>query len=316
MTKKIEDDPIAAATTDRAPIPDWSRDETEDIRLELDSGEPVIGRVKEGSFYFVLVYGEPLGKRYELEAGTVAIGRAPDCDIRVQDTSVSRLHCEIVRDTNTFTLVDNGSTNRTYVNGKPVKQVELRDGDLVRVGRSIFKLLAADNVEAELFTMISTDALTGARNKRYFDSEIRSLIAQNERDGDPMSLVMIDIDHFKSVNDNHGHLFGDRVLARLGELTIAQKRPADLFCRLGGEEFCLVLPRTTLEEAVEVAERLRQKVMETTFTFEDRGLSITISQGVSIWDRNGMKLATDLVKAADKALYVAKDTGRNKVVTG
>jgi diguanylate cyclase (GGDEF)-like protein/PAS domain S-box-containing protein len=160
----------------------------------------------------------------------------------------------------------------------------------------------------DLRRLLTQDHLTGAANRARFQQRFeRAQQAWTER-GTPLSLIMLDIDHFKRVNDDHGHLTGDLVLVSFAETITAAIRPADVFARLGGEEFAVLLPDTTLAEAGELAERLRAKVAAMRVTTPQGELGITVSLGCAT-----AVLRQDLLRAADAALYVAKQTGRNRV---
>ncbi len=269
-----------------------------------------------GKSFVVMIHGEFLGRRFEIEHQPVTIGRSPDCAIQLQDDSVSRRHCRITPETEGLVLADLGSTNGTYVNNEAIDQRPLQENDRIQIGRSIFKFLTGANQEhayhEEIYRLKTTDALTGANNKRAFDEELQREVFRFLRYHRPLSLVMMDIDHFKRVNDTHGHLTGDHVLSRLGALISGLARPEDIFCRYGGEEFALLLPETDLQTALERAEETRAAVERTRFVFDDMVIPITISAGVAeAW--TGMQEPDEFVAAADRRLYRAKENGRNRV---
>nr|WP_277626207.1 GGDEF domain-containing protein [Arsenicicoccus piscis] len=154
------------------------------------------------------------------------------------------------------------------------------------------------------------DVTTGVYNRRYFDEQLAQLSADAAERGEPLSLVLLDIDHFKVVNDSFGHLVGDQVLADLGALLRRHARPSDVVTRYGGEEFAILQPRTPLPVAEAFAERLREAVADYRWTAADPG-RVTISAGVaSALDRTDDR---SLIRAADRALYDAKAAGRNRV---
>ena len=159
-----------------------------------------------------------------------------------------------------------------------------------------------------------TDGLTGVHNRRYFDH--RSLIefSQAVRHRYPLACLFLDIDHFKAINDGHGHLGGDEVLRQIGGLILRSLRTGDLAARYGGEEFVVLLPRTDLAGACEVAERIRLTVQDAPFVTPDSGtVSATLSVGLAMLP-TGAKSFTELLGAADRALYDAKRAGRNRTV--
>ncbi|MEK6669096.1 MAG: GGDEF domain-containing protein [Pseudomonadota bacterium] len=168
-----------------------------------------------------------------------------------------------------------------------------------------------DRMHARLMRLSQTDGLTGLANRRRFMEILQAEVARRHRTGRPLCVVLIDIDHFKRVNDAHGHLAGDAVLRELAALLIASVRaPSDLPARLGGEEFALILPDTPEDEALRVCERLRERVAAQTFQGDGTPLRIGISLGLGeVHDDDVARILND----ADRALYCAKAEGRNRV---
>jgi len=258
-----------------------------------------------------------LGKRFALEKEEMVLGRGSDADITIDRDSVSRRHAMITHQDKKYTVVDLGSTNGTYVNDVPVKHHDLGDGDLVKIGNTIFKFLTGGNVESayyeEIYKLTIFDGLTQAHNKRYFMEFIERELARAGRTGRPLSLVMFDIDHFKVINDTHGHLTGDAILKDLCARVRKSVRKDELLARYGGEEFAVVLPEASREGAVEFAERARRIVEADPFAFEGDSIRVTISLGVA--NTQGENLSpTAFIKEADENLYKAKRGGRNRVV--
>lgn len=168
--------------------------------------------------------------------------------------------------------------------------------------------------QEKLAEMSVRDELTGMFNRRYFGEALEREISGAQRYGHGLALCMIDLDHFKRVNDNHGHLCGDRVLQEFGRLLNDSIRKYDVGCRYGGEEFAVILPDTSLDKASALCERFRERVKEHEFTYEELTLRITTSVGVAARPTGGIITGRQLVDQADKALYQAKSQGRNKVV--
>ena len=287
-----------------------------DVTAVADVAGIGVSREQAGKSFCVMIYGEFLGRRFEVNDIPLSIGRATDAQIRLEDDSVSRAHCQLVPRADGVVIVDQQSTNGTYVNGTAVSTRILKDGDRIQVGRSIFKFLTGSNIEQtyheEIYRLKTTDGLTGAYNKRSFDEELGREIFRFLRYRRPLSLVMFDIDHFKQVNDEYGHLAGDRVLSELGALFKSVVRPEDIFCRYGGEEFALLLPETDLDQAGAIAEKARALIERTRFEFDGLVIPVTISAGVA---QAGPRAETsdDFVAAADRQLYAAKHGGRNRV---
>ncbi len=265
----------------------------------------------------VVIYGMDLGKKYNVETKTVVIGRSSATDIQVDQESVSRNHCKLINTGQTIMLRDLGSTNGTYVNDELVDEYVLRDGDFIKVGRCIFKFLVGNNIEnayhEEIYRLTTVDGLTQIFNKRYFVETLEREMGRAQRYRRHLSLIMFDIDHFKAINDNYGHLAGDHVLRQLAATIKSRIRREDILARYGGEEFAIILPEIDRANASSFAEKLRQLVERSVFEFEETRIPLTVSVGVSL-----LAPETDscdsLVKAADENLYLAKEQGRNQVV--
>jgi two-component system cell cycle response regulator len=168
--------------------------------------------------------------------------------------------------------------------------------------------------QEKLAEMSVRDELTGMFNRRYFQEALEREVSGAQRYGRVLALCMIDLDHFKRVNDTHGHLCGDRVLQEFGRLLDNSIRKYDVGCRYGGEEFAVILPDTSLDKAGTLCERFRERVNDHPFTYEDLNLHITTSIGVAALPTEGLITGRHLVELADKALYQSKNQGRNKVV--
>lgn len=171
---------------------------------------------------------------------------------------------------------------------------------------------ALKSAEARLHEMATRDFLTGLLNRREGMHRFREEISKSRRSLQPLSAILLDIDHFKNINDTYGHLVGDKLLQHLAENLIPALRDYDIFCRYGGEEFLLILPNTPLLEGVEIAERLRRKIAEFTFVSE-RGITITMTISLGVAQLTGNEDENSLVYRVDQALYGAKDMGRNRV---
>lgn len=264
----------------------------------------------------VLIYGEDLGKKYNLNNSSVMLGRSSKCDIQIDQESISRNHSKIVNTGKSFLIRDLGSTNGTYVNDEPIEEHVLQHNDLIKIGRTIFKFLTGGNVEnayhEEIYRLTTVDGLTQISNKRFFTETLEREVARAHRYQRPLSLVMFDLDHFKKINDTYGHLAGDYVLKQLAS-TVKQKiRKEDLFARYGGEEFAIVLPEIALEPSLTLAEKIRQLVEQHEFRFENTPIAVTISMGVATMDERARDLE-GLIRSADELLYTAKAEGRNQV---
>lgn len=176
-----------------------------------------------------------------------------------------------------------------------------------------FVLMLNYKLAVDLQNLASRDALTGVLNRRSLEEAATRLWARCSRTGETLAIMMIDVDHFKAINDKFGHPIGDEVLRRLATVAEQSVRIDDYFARYGGEEFCVLLPATSEEAAVVLAERLRQAYAATKMEFDGKVFSSTISIGVADSEHTGLEFAL-LVAAADQAMYRAKQTGRNRVV--
>jgi diguanylate cyclase (GGDEF)-like protein len=264
----------------------------------------------------VVLYGGSIGKKYDLTPGVTTLGRDPLATIVLDADSVSRSHARIEVIAGESWVADLGSTNGTFVNDQPVERMQLRSGDLVKVGDVIFKFLAGQNVERayheEIYRMTIRDGLTSIANVRYLNEFLEREFARSRRHGRELAVILFDIDHFKRINDNLGHLTGDYVLREMARLVDSRVRRDELFARYGGEEFCLVLPETSSEGAVQYAEQVRRLIEEHRFLFDGTSVPVTVSLGVALFAPE-MKSPIDIIRTADEALYRAKRGGRNRV---
>lgn len=269
-----------------------------------------------GNACLIIIYGEDLGRRVTLGKEPVTIGRSSKCDIQIDQESVSRNHTRIEYDGKHYLVADLGSTNGTYVNDDLVDEAKLRDGDQLKIGRTIFKFITGNNIEAqyheEIYRLMTMDGLTEVHNKRHFQEIIEKEASRSKRYDRTFALILFDIDHFKQVNDVHGHLAGDAVLRQLAGLVKSRTRRDDVVCRIGGEEFAIILPEVGLDGAVELAKKIRVLVEKSDFHFEESSLRVTISLGCAQWTQK-QKTFEDLVHVADAKLYEAKHAGRNRV---
>jgi two-component system cell cycle response regulator len=258
-----------------------------------------------------------LGRLHTLSREITTIGRGRDNDIVLPSDCVSRRHTRLeLRDGRLF-VVDLASTNGTFVNdeAQPVRERPLERGDRLRVGDTVFKYLSGSDIEVQyheiLFRMTVTDGLTNLCNRKQLDATLHEEIPRARRHGRELSLLMLDIDHFKKINDTYGHLAGDAVLRSLATILQRRLRPSDRLGRYGGEEFCAILPETALANAARIGEELRALVEAHAFVADDQRISVTVSIGAGCLGA-GMDL-TDLYRRADEMLYRAKRTGRNRV---
>jgi len=262
--------------------------------------------------------GPALGTRYALGEGATVLGREDKCQIIMDDESVSRRHASIQEQEGAFTVLDLQSTNGTFVNEERVSSHKLKDGDYLHIGNCIYRFLASGNLETEyheeLYRLAIVDALTGVHNKRYFLDFLGRELGYTTRYRRCLSLAMIDLDRFKSVNDQMGHLAGDVALRDLAACVKRTVRKGDLIARYGGEEFAVVMPETNSDGARKFAERLRALVESHPFRYEDQAFHMTVSVGLASCNGENWITSNELIRQADEKLYQAKQEGRNRVV--
>jgi diguanylate cyclase (GGDEF)-like protein len=263
--------------------------------------------------------GRGMGQRYPLGEVPIVLGRGQDCDVQIDENSVSRRHARIQPASDAYYAYDLQSTNGTYVNEEAIEKAPLNDGDYLRIGNCIYRFLAGGNVESEyheeIYRLTIRDGLTDLHNKRYLLEFLDRELARSARHTRPLALLIFDIDRFKEVNDSLGHLGGDYALRELSALVRRGIRKEELFARYGGEEFAIVLPEATCEEATAIAERIRESVASESFEYEGNKFRLTISLGVAATVGDDSMTPEELIRQADERLYQAKRDGRNRVVS-
>jgi diguanylate cyclase (GGDEF)-like protein len=268
----------------------------------------------------VVIYtAEPglLGKRFVLDKSPTRVGRGADSQIVLEGDSVSRRHAHLERRAGAWYVVDDGSTNGTYVNEEQISREQLLvNGDRIKIGPSILKFLSGADAEAkyheEIYRMTIVDGLTQIHNKRALFEALEKELMRARRYERDLSLLMFDIDFFKRINDQYGHLAGDHVLRELARIVQERIRREEVFARYGGEEFVILLPETPLPGAAALAESLRARVANHSFVFQGERIPVTVSIGTALLGEND-KVAADLIQRADEKLYEAKRGGRNRV---
>ncbi len=295
-------DPVIAGTTD----------------VETSASTP-------SPLYFIMISGGIPGAMLQLSASGTRIGRAVDNALQLPDTSVSRYHAYLGQDEEGHVrLTDLGSTNGTYLNGRrlpPRTPACVRDGDRVQLGSTIVvKFVRPDPTEErfqrELFERTVRDSLTGLYNRGYFLGEVGPLGDRGALRGLGLAVFMIDIDHFKRINDSHGHETGDQVLREVAGVLRQSMRGDDLIARYGGEEFVAALPVAAPDQAAERAERIRSSLAVRRLLVAGRPLRVTVSVGVAYAPPGRQRSVPAMIATADQGLYQAKNAGRDRVVFG
>jgi len=250
---------------------------------------------------------------------SLTMGRSPQAELRLDDDGISRNHARIRSETGRSWVQDLDSRNGTFVNGERItSDVELKDGDKIQVGRGTvlrfgFQDALDESFHENLLSSALRDGLTKLFNKRYLMDRLDSELKFAQRHETSLSLLLLDIDHFKKVNDTRGHLAGDAVLVHLAQILTKAVRNEDVVARFGGEEFAIILRAIGIEPAVQMAERLRKLVEAAAAPSTGGELKATISIGVAGFPSTQAQTPEQLVEAADQALYRAKREGRNRV---
>ena len=286
-------------------------------------------RVSERRPALVFLRGELLAVPIPLDRDEVILGRALEADVRVNDPLASRLHASITteRDASSgevrYRITDLASTNGTLLNGKLINEAFLEDGDKLVIGEHLLRFDMLDEIDREyqrqIHRLLVHDELTGLLTSKSFFSELRREAARAELESRPFCVLMMDVDHFKKVNDTYGHLAGNETLEELGGVITGALRAGDVAARFGGEEFAAFLLDADYAQALVAAERVRSAVEQYAFPATRRGSSeaerkhqMTISIGIASFPEDARD-PVQLVELADSALYRAKRSGRNRV---
>jgi len=260
-----------------------------------------------------------IGRMHKLDKSEVVLGRSSECQFQVDDDGISRRHAKVcIAPDGKFQVIDLGSTNGTYLNGTRVDSAVLKDGDKIQIGsNTVVKFSLQDQLDEQyqrsIYESATRDGLTRIFNKKYFLDTLRKEFAYCLRHRVPLSVLMFDVDHFKKINDNHGHQAGDYVLARIAQRINETIRTEDVFSRYGGEEFAIMLRESTEEQGYICAERCRRAIDGADFVFGNTPMRVTISLGIASLLDSDYTNPEDLIAAADRYLYRAKKAGRNRV---
>ncbi|MGF1525544.1 MAG: diguanylate cyclase [Candidatus Competibacterales bacterium] len=267
----------------------------------------------------LVLAGPDLGQLYPLGDDVYIIGRDPTANIALRDTGVSRRHARLARAQQAVHIEDLASANGTFVNGQRLgAEIHLREGDKITLGKgTILKFTHCDPLDQRFQQNLSQaalrDFLTGVYNRRYFQAQLDMDFQDARRCGNALAVLLIDIDHFKAVNDTHGHGVGDDLLAKLCALISHVIDRNDILARHGGEEFALLCPGLDSREVAILAERIRLAVVEHSFFDVVGDLPVTVSIGVASYPEVAVATPAELLDRTDQALYSAKGLGRNRV---
>jgi diguanylate cyclase (GGDEF)-like protein len=285
----------------------------EEINDQLGTGERPVRHC------LTVLTGAASGQVFKVKSGELVLGRAPASEVRLEDDGISRQHARVRSDNGRAWIEDLGSRNGTYVNGvKLTTPTELREGDKIQLGRTTsvrfgYQDHLDESFHENLVSSALRDGLTKLFNKRYLMDRLDSELKFALRHQTTLSLLLLDLDHFKKINDTRGHLAGDMVLALVAGNLAKAVRNEDVVARYGGEEMAVVLRAIGVDAAMHTADRLRKVVEQTVTPFDGGEIRCTASIGVANYPNSPIKSIEDLVETADKALYRAKHGGRNRV---
>lgn len=268
----------------------------------------------------VMLSGLNAGQVFGLDRDEIIIGRSRSAHIRVDDGGVSRKNTKITRSGAGFWVEDLESRNGTFKNGERISRSSLSSGDRLHIGPTCalrFSIVdqAEEELARQLYEASTRDTLTHAYNRRYFMQRLSSEVAFAQRHRTKLATIILDVDHFKRVNDTWGHRAGDEVLRTIAMAMQGAIRTEDVFARYGGEEFAVLVRGNDHRGATAFAERLRQTVSRIEIVLPETSLRVTVSAGVASFEQ-GMKSGDELMAIADTRLYRAKESGRNSVCNG
>jgi two-component system cell cycle response regulator len=266
----------------------------------------------------VRVDGPANGQVFSLEGTELVIGRSASAGFRLTDEGVSRRHALLIHTRGHYFIQDLESSNGTFLEGRRVKRAPLMEGDLVQFGpHASFRFCMMDMKQERammrLYEETTIDALTRIYNRRFIDRRFDEELSFALRHKGELSVVLLDVDYFKHVNDRHGHASGDIVLRRIAEVITDQLRSEDVLARYGGEEFLILLRGIPQSGANSVAERVRVAVQNTQIRIGRVALRVTVSAGCASLSGCPSQTKEDLIAQVDERLYRAKHEGKNQV---
>ncbi|HXU44274.1 MAG TPA: GGDEF domain-containing protein [Thermoanaerobaculia bacterium] len=281
--------------------------------------DAVASEVEAGIILIAHPESQRLGSRFRLSPGTtLEIGRSAATGISLPEVlSISRTHARLRYFGQRVTIEDLGSTNGTYVNGHRIAGLTpLKSGDRFQTAAVHFKFLHEKDPEhayhEAIYDLVMRDGLTEIYNKRKYDEELLREFARALRHGRPLAMIAFDLDEFKKVNDTYGHLCGDFVLKQIASMVRVVVRPEQIFARVGGDEFVILAPETTLDGAEALARKLCDRVGDLDYRYEEYKIEVSCSFGVAALDPS-MRQPEQLFDAADAALFESKRAGRGRL---
>ncbi len=295
-----------------------SRKHTQTIQVRLFQKDKTAGRNRTAFLTVIHSGGRDLGLHILVEK-PIILGRAPDCDLCLHDMGVSWHHARVSPDADGYMIQDLESTNGTLIDGVEISNPEkLRDGQKIFIGDTVVRFSLADELEIgfhdQLTHLAGTDSLTGLDAKQKFDNALDYALEVARRWSQPLSVLMMDLDGVKQINDTHGHLYGAFTIEKAGKIIAAKIHKAGRACRFGGDEFTAFLPNQDKVRAFELAESIRSAIETEKIEKNSIRLHPTICIGVASYPEDAQTVI-ELLTKADQALYRAKSLGKNRVAT-
>jgi two-component system, cell cycle response regulator len=314
--KQRGDAPIGASGLPN--LDNFDYETTSTGRTETNVIEPASSR-RSARMTLTVIAGGDAGRVVPLAPDVTVIGRAKACTLRLPDPGVSRTHASIRELGDGWLLEDLDSKNGVFLDGERVRTRLLREGDAFQIGSHVVVRLARmtdveERLVRQLYDSSMRDALTQTFNRRHFYDRLRGEVAYAIRHTARLSVFVVDLDHFKQVNDTHGHRAGDAVLRQGAHRILSTLRSEDVLARIGGEEFAVLLRGCPLDAAIACAERVRSAVAAAPMLVPGAdAVALTVSIGVAALDEVKVGAIDAIVELADARLYIAKRSGRNRV---
>ena len=296
--------------------------------LSTDRGMlPALRLDARGAACLVITQGEGVGRQVNMKDTPLIVGRSSDCDMRLLNRAVSRLHCRLWKDATGFWLRDLNSTNKTYLNDRSVVEARLKDGDFITVGGTVMqfseKSEAANDVPVQVAdaARLSTtnsievggaDLLTGLPTRRAFEEDIEREIARSRRHGRTFILACVDIDNLAAINAEFGQAAGDETIRQIARMIRAGMRVEDLAARVGPDEVGILLTEVGLDFGVPILQSIRSAAGNAEFSFGGRSFKGSISIGAALWDPS-VDTRAELHARVQSELKRAKASGKNQV---
>jgi len=299
---------------------DWVSEDTSNLRTTETHLQIPVSIRERNRASLTLITGLNAGQVFPLEGTDVVIGRSREAQVRIDDVGISRQHSRIVQNIDgRFIVEDMESTNGTFVGGRRVNRCELESGDHVQIGPNVVLKFALideneERLAKQLYESSTRDPLTRAFNRKYFVERLQSEVAYANRHRSKLSVLLFDLDHFKTINDTFGHLAGDEVLRTVSHVVMKLIRAEDVFSRYGGEEFVILVRGIDPQNLLLFGERVRRTIEKLVVVWESKTLKASVSVGVSSLAECGDRATGEaMLLLADERLYRAKSAGRNRV---